>query len=212
MRGAWRSTSGASRVARGAGRLTAIVVLGIAAACHRKPRFDPAEAQLAAAASESLTVALADSLAPGQGFGVSQAGSAVGTLSACDDHGDSHGWQSVGSSIVEMELPPGFTSGGQTNSSARWSGPSGWINASAHRGGTHYSSTGMITSECDVFISGWPAHLELWTTSYGRGVNVVIKPNDAPAIEIDAQARTIEVQAQLLHAIRTARISSAWGR
>ena len=211
-RGAWRVTSDAWRVARGAECLTAIVLAATVGACHRKPRFDPAEAQLAAAASESLTVALADSLAPGQGFSVSQAGSAVGALSACDDHGDSHGWQSVGSSIVEMELPPGFNSSGQTSSSARWSGPSGSISASAHRGGMHSSYSGMITSECDVFISGWPAHLDLWSTSYGRGVNVVIKPNDAPAIEIEAIAKTIEAQAQLLHAIRTARISSAWGR
>lgn len=200
-------------VPRARRRLTPIVLTAlIFGACHRARRFDPAEQALAAAASESLTVALADSLAPAQGFVVGQAGSPLQTLSACDDRGDSHGWESVGSSIIELELPPGMSSSGQTNSSARWSGPTGWINASAHRGDVHLGVGASITSECDVFISGWPAHVDLTTTSYGRGVHVVIKPNDAPPIGIDGQARTIEGQAQILHAIRRARISSAWGR
>ena len=190
--------------------LTAVAIL--AGACHRAPRSDSAELVLAAAASESLTVALADSLAPAQGFVVGQAGSALQTLSACDDHGDSRGWQSFGSAVLEMELPPGFNSSGQTNSSARWTGPGAWINASAYRGEAHSIWNGMIASECDVFISGWPAHVDLVTTSYSHAVHVLIKPNDAPPIRVDAEAKTIDGQAQLLHAIRTARISSAWGR
>lgn len=194
-------------------RLTAIALAATAiGACHRPPRFDPAEQALAAAASESLTVALADSLAPAQGFAVSQAGTAIEALSACDDRADSRGWQSVGSNIIEMELPPGLSSSSQTNTSVRWSGPTGWMTASAHRGDAHVGWSGLISSECDVYISGWPAHVDLTTSAYGRGVHVVIKPNDAPPIGIDAEAKSIEGQAQMLHAIRTARISSAWGR
>src|SRR6185369_16262075 len=52
-------------------------------ACRRAPRFDPAEAALAAAASDSLTVALADSIAPAQGYVASQAGGPVESISAC---------------------------------------------------------------------------------------------------------------------------------
>jgi len=202
------------RWAMGDGRsLSAAIVIAtvMTGACHRAPRSDPAELALAAAASESLTVALADSLAPAQGFVVSQAGSGIESLSACDDRADSRGWQSVGSSIIETELPEGFSSSGQSSGSARWAGPAGWISASAQRGDAHMNWTGLITSECDVYISGWPAHVDLVTTAYGRGVHVVIKPNDAPAIGIEAQAKTIDGQAQLLHAIRSARISSAWG-
>jgi hypothetical protein len=193
--------------------LTALVAVAAIGgnACHRAPRFDPAEAALAAAASESLTVALADSLAPSKGFVVSQAGSGIESLSACDDRADSRGWQSVGSPIVEMELPANFNSSGQTSRVANWSGPSGWIRASAHPGDAHSAWTGLITSECDVYISGWPAHVDLVTTTYGRGVHVLIKPNDAPQIGVEGQATTIDGQAQLLHAIRTLRISSAWG-
>jgi hypothetical protein len=174
---------------------------------------DTAELALAAAASESLTVALADSLAPTQGFVVSQAGASVSSLSACDDHIDSHGWESTGSRIIEMELPPGFTGPGTlTGQVARWNGPAGWIHASGRVTDAHAGWTGLITSECDVFISGAPTHIDLVTTSYGRSIHAFIKPQDAPAIGIEAQTKTIDGQAQLLHSIRTARISAAWGR
>ena len=194
-------------------RLTVMALASVVAgACHRAPRADSAELTLAAAASESVTVALADSLAPGRGFVVSQSGSALGSLSACDDHGDSHGWQSFGSPVIELELPEGFNSSNSPAAkTARWTGPSGWVNVAAQWGGTHVGETGSVTSECDVFISGWPAHVVLTSTPYTHGIHAVIKPNDAPAIGIYAESKTIDGQAQLLHAIRTARVSSAWG-
>jgi hypothetical protein len=180
-------------------------------ACRGAPRFDPGEAALAAAASDSLTVALADSIAPAQGFVASQAGSAVETISACEDHVDSRGWQSYASRIIELELPEGYTGTAQTSSLARWNGPSGWLRASTHSSEAHVGWSGLITSECDVFISGSPAHIDLVTGGYGRGVHVLIKVQDAPQIGIEAQAKDIGGQAQLLHAIRAARVSSAWG-
>lgn len=192
--------------------LIAAAALVVIAACHRSSRADAAELALAAAASESLTVALADSLAPGQRFAVSQAGSSIESLSACDDHMDSHGWTSVGSPIVEMELPPGFSSSGQTSQTAQWNGPGAWVRVTGRQSGAHSGVTGLITSECDVFISGAPTHIDLVTTTYGRGVHALIKLQDAPPIGIEAQARDIGVQAQLLHSIRTARVSAAWGR
>jgi hypothetical protein len=181
-------------------------------ACRRAPRFDPAEAALAAAASDSLTVALADSIAPGQGYVASQAGAPVESISACEDHIDSRGWQSFASRIIELELPDGYTGTTQTGYRARWNGPGGWLSASTSSSEPHVGWSGLITSECDVFISGSPAHVDLVTVGYGRGVHVLIKVQGAPAIGIEAQATTITGQAQLLHAIRSARVSSAWGR
>ena len=184
----------------------------IAGACRRAPRFDPGEAALAAAASDSLTVALADSIAPAQGYVAYQSGNPTETISACEDHVDSRGWQSFTSSIIELQLPDGYTGSSQTNQLARWSGPSGWVRASTHSSDAHAGWSGLITSECDVFISGSAAHVDLVTTGYGRAVHVLIKVQGAPEIGIEAQARTIGGQAQLLHAIRSARVSSAWGR
>ena len=181
-------------------------------ACQRPARVDPVEMALAAAASDSLTVALADSIAPTQGYIVGQAGYAGESISACDDRVDSRGWPSFGSSIIELELPEGFSSSGQTNQSARWSGAGGWVSASSHSAEAHSGWTGLITSECDVFISGAPAHVDLVTTTYGRGVHVLIKVQDGPAIGVEAYAKTVGGQALLLHAIRRARVSSAWGR
>lgn len=193
--------------------LTILACAALATAgCARTKRVDPAEMALAAAASESLTVALSDSIAPTQGFVVGQSGETLESLSACEDHVDSRGWQSFGSSILEMELPPGFTSSGQTGKTSRWSGPSGWLTASSHSSEPHSGWTGLITSECDVFISGAPAHVDLVTTTYGRSVHVLIKVQDGPAIGVETYSKTIGGQAQLLHAIRAARVSSAWGR
>jgi hypothetical protein len=43
-------------------------------------------------------------------------------------------------------------------------------------------------------------------------VFATIQARDAPAIELEGQARNVAGQAELLHAIRSARISAAWGR
>ena len=194
-------------------RLALLAAAALAgSACHRAPRFDPAEAALAATVSDSLTVALADSIAPAQGYVAYQSGAPVETISACEDHVDSRGWQSFASSIIELELPVGYTGSSQTRELARWNGPNGWLRASTHSGDAHAGWSGLITSECDVFISGSPAHVDLVTTGYGRGVHVLIKMQGAADIGIEAQSTTMGGQAQLLHAIRAARVSSAWGR
>ena len=135
---------------------------------------------------------------------------AIESLSACDDRVDARGWETVGSAIVDMELPPGFTGSGQTSQVARWNGPAGWIRAASHSGDAHTGWTGTITSECDVYISGSPAHIDL-VSGYGRAVHALVKVSGAPDLALEAQARTIGGQAQLLHAIRYARISAAWG-
>src|SRR5689334_1091385 len=141
----------------------AIALVG--GACRRAPRFDPAEAALAAAASDSLTVALADSIAPGRGFVASQSGGPIESISACEDHVDSRGWQGFASRIIELELPDRFTGTTQTSYQARWNGPAGWLRASNSSSDAHVGWTGLIASECDVFISGSPAHVDLVTTS-----------------------------------------------
>ena len=194
-------------------RCLTLIAGALLAGCHHSARTDTAELALAAAASESLTVALTDSIAPAQGLLANQAGAAIEGLSACSDHVSAAGWQSVGSSLVEMELPPEFVSAGQTSQSVSWNGPSGSIRAASYRGDSpHVGIYGTITSECDIFISGAPAHVDLVSSYYGRSVHVIVRPQDAPAMIIEGQAKTIAGQAQLLHAIRYARVSAAWGR
>ena len=75
------------------------------AGCTRRVANDT-ELALAVAASDSLTLALSDSLAPLQGFAVRQQGAPAESFSACHDAEESVGWHTVGSLIVEMELPP----------------------------------------------------------------------------------------------------------
>ena len=191
-------------------RLTIVGALTVAA-CGRTRRANPVELALAAAASDSLDDALMDSIGAPRGFVASQSGASIGSLSACDDHVDSQGWASFGSRILELELPPGF-SGGQTGQYVKWSGPTGSLSVTSQTRTGHVNWSGDLTSECDVFISGAPTHIDLVTTSYSRSVHALIKVQDAPAIAVDAESRTIEGQAQLLHAIRRARVSSAWGR
>ena len=178
-----------------------------------RPKANNAELALAAAASDSVTLALSDSLAPLQGFAVRQQGAPAESFSACHDIEESAGWQTVGSRIVDMELPPNNYAGDpQTNQSAGWTGSTGSVHVSEHRGPNHGWWSNDITSECDVFISGSPAHIDLVTTRYGRGVYATIRPSDAPPIELEARAQTGAEQSQLLHSIRTARISAAWGK
>lgn len=189
-----------------------LVMLGASlSACMPAPRANSAELALAAAASDSLTVALADSVVP-SGYTVGQAGIAVESLNACKDDVDSHSWESFASNIVDVQLPPGFTAASPGGDVARWTGPIGSMYASLHRGGPHSGSMNTITSECDVYISGAPAHIDLTTTSYSRGVHATIQVQNGPGIELDATARTVGGQAQFLHAIRYARISANWGR
>jgi len=192
--------------------LTLLAASVLASACQRAARVDTAELALAAAASESLTVALADSIAPNAGFSVNQAGAPLESLSACTDHVSAEGWQNVGSSIIEMQLPPEYVSAGQSSRNASWNGPSGSIRVAAYLGGEspHVGIGGTITSECDVFISGSPTHVDL-VSGYGGIVHAVIRPSDAPAIVIEASAKSLAVEAQLLHAIRYSRVSAAWG-
>ena len=84
------------------------------------------------------------------------------------------------------------------------------ISASASAPSGHYdhqSDEGV----CDVYIGGWPAHVRLTTNVYGKGVNAIIQTPGDQWISIVASAKTTTRQAQLLRAVRSARISSAWG-
>jgi hypothetical protein len=194
-------------------RLTTLALVLGAAACQRSTPVNTAELALAAAASDSLTQEVADSIGSSQGLVVRQQGSPLELLNACNDRVDGSGWQSVGSRIIETEVPSDFTAGAQTAQSASWSGAAGTLRASTHRGAAHTGWwSNNVTSECDVFISGSPAHVDLVSTTYGRSVWAMIQVRDAPAIELEGQSNSVAGQAQLLHAIRTARISAAWGR
>jgi hypothetical protein len=189
-----------------------MLALAAGSAGCKRPAANSAELALAVAASDSLTLALADSLGPSQGFGVRLQG--VGeTISACSDHEESVGWETVGSRILEMELPPNnYNADAQTTESAGWTGPGGSVRISLHRGGNHGWWSDIITSECDVYISGSPAHVDIVTSGRLRGVFVTINVQDGKPIEFEGRAQTAAEQSQLLHTIRTARISAAWGK
>ena len=191
--------------------LTVLALVAGTAGCMRRVANDAA---LAVAASDSVTQALSDSLAPVQGFAVRQEGAPAESFSACHDNEESVGWQTVGSLIVDMELPSSnYTADPQTKDHAGWTGSTGSVRVSQQRGANHGYWSSDITSECDIYISGSPAHIDLVTNRYGgRGVYATIRPSDAPAIELEARAQSAAEQSQLLHSIRTARISAAWGK
>jgi hypothetical protein len=186
-----------------------LVLIGSAVGCRSRGERPPSDQRLAAIASESLTTAIADSVAPLHGFAL--AGEAVDFLSACDNRVDAAGWQTFGSSIIELELPSGFAPTGG-DQQATWRSPDGWISASGSSPSGHGEHRGPEGSECDVYIGGWPAHVELSSTDYGKSIRVIIQTPGDQWINVSAGARTTTRQAQLLRAIRYARISSAWGR
>ena len=195
-------------------RLTILALAAGVAACKRAPASD-AELALAVAASDSVTLALSDSLAPLQGFGVRLQGGERESFSACHDNEESVGWQTVGSRILEMELPPNnYTADAQNNEYAGWTGPTGSVRISLHRGGSNHAGwwSDSITSECDVYISGSPAHVDVVTNGRLRMIMATINVQDGQPIEFEGRAQTAAEQAQLLHTIRTARISAAWGK
>ena len=195
-------------------RLTMLALVAGAAGCKR-PVANSAELALAIAASDSVTLALSDSLAPLQGFGVRLQGESRGSFSACHDTEESIGWQTVGSRILEMELPPhDYTADAQTNQSAGWTGPGGSVRIGLHRGGSNHAGwwSDGITSECDVYISGSPAHVDVVTSGRLRMIFATINVQGGQPIEFEGRAQTEAEQAQLLHTIRTARISAAWGK
>jgi hypothetical protein len=188
--------------------VASLVWIGSIASCRSRGARPPSDQRLAAIASESLTTAIADSVAPLHGFAL--AGEAVDFLSACDNRVDATGWQSFGSNIIELELPSGFAPvGGQE---ATWRSPDGWISASGSSPSGHGEHRGREGSECDVYIGGWPAHVELGSTDYDKSVQAIIQTPGDQWINVRAGAKTTTRQAQLLRAIRFARISSAWGR
>jgi hypothetical protein len=171
---------------------------------------DPRDLALAIAASESVTVALADSLAPLGGF-ASAVDDNAPPLSACDDHVDATGWETFSSDVVELRLPPGFSSGQQIGQRAEWRAPNAWIRAT-QTSSLHSGWSGTITSECDVWVSGYPTHIDVINTGYGKGVHATIQVQGGTYIGIEGAAKATLRQAQLLHAIRYARVSASWAR
>jgi hypothetical protein len=166
---------------------------------------------LVIAASESLTLALADSIATARGLINPAAVAGLESLTACDDRVDASNWPHYRTPIVEMMVPPGFTQSSDGFSGrAEWRGPDGWIRAVGSSSQLHTGWTGLITSECDLYVAGWPTHLDLVNTTYGKGVHAMIMVAGKQAISIEAQAKSVARQAQMLHAIRSARVSASW--
>ena len=189
--------------------LSSIALIMSAVGCRSRGQHPASDQRLAAIASESLTTALADSVAPLSGFAL--AGEAVDFLSACDNRVDATGWQSFGSRILELELPSGFAqTGGEQQ--ATWRSSDSYLSATGISPSGHGEHRGLVGSECDVYIGGWPAHVALTSTDYSKGIQAIIETPGDRWISVNASAKTTTRQAQLLRAIRYARISSAWGR
>lgn len=191
------------------GVLVVAPVLASFASCRSSSRHTSSDLALAIAASESLTTALADSVVP-SGYAAAatgrQARDETDSLSACEDRVDGTGWERASSSMIDLQVPPGFT-GVEDEGHGRVSfrGHDWFVNVSTRSRGW----TGSITNSCDLYISGLPARLYLVRTLYGRGVHATIRLNEQRNMEIDGQARSAARQAELLHVIRYARISSA---
>lgn len=175
----------------------------------RKTRGAASDQRLAAVASESLTTALADSIAPLNGFAL--AGEELESLSACDNRVDAAGWVTFTSRIIDLELPNTFKPSGGDYSDT-WRSADASLTATATSPSGHGEHVGPAGTQCDVFIGGWPAHVELRTTDYVKGVTAIVQTPGESWISISGQAKTTFRQAQLLRAIRYARISSSWGR
>jgi hypothetical protein len=168
---------------------------------------------LVAAASESLTAEFRDSAVAARGYRNRTTGVPLASLSACDDRVDATGWESFTSDIIDLQLPPGFASSGRIGQRVEWRAErdGGWLRAMPQVADVH-SSSGYVTSECDVFISGVPAHIDLVTTSYGTAIHATIKIPDHTWIGIEAFAQPLGRLAQLLHAIKYARVSAGWAQ
>ena len=189
--------------------LLAFAALVAAQGCRSRGRAGESDLRLAAVASESLTTALADSVAPLNGFAL--AGEGVDFLSACDNRVDATGWQSYASPVLELELPAGFSQVESTADGAAWRSADGFLTARASSPSGRGQYRRDDGTECDVYIGGWPAHVELTSNGYGKGIRASIETPGDYHIAVEAQAKTTSRQAQLLRAIRTARISSSWG-
>jgi len=190
----------------------------------------PNERELARAiaTSDSLTRSRADSLATADSLAhadsvarVNESRTRAALLappSACEDSVDGHPSVSVKSNVVEMQLPAGFTRTervtsrrwAKPGSAVQWSGPGGWILA-ASVADPHGAWELNASSRCGATtFYGAPILIERgrWLSDYG--VFALIGPDSTYRIGIEAVANSVALQAELLHAIRSARVSPMW--
>ena len=203
------------------------VVVGIIASlggCRPNER----ELARAIATSDSLTLSrakslvTADSLAHADSVARVEERYARAVLlappSACQDSVDGHPSASVQSNVVERQLPAGFTRTqtatprrwAKPGSAVQWSGPGGWILAASVTD-PHGAWELKASSTCSAAtFYGAPIYIERgrWLSDYG--VFAIIGPDSTYHIGIEAVASSVALQAQLLHAIRSARVSPMW--
>ena len=169
----------------------------------------PSDQRLAAVASESVTTALEDSVAPLNGFAL--AGEAVESLTACDNPRlDVSDWQTFTSEVLDVELPPGFEPVGG-DQRASWRSPDGYLSAYGISATSPGERGSLSPNECDVYIGGWPARLEISITPSGKAIEAIVQVRGNEHIRIGAGAKSNTRLAQLLRAIRFARVSSSFG-
>jgi hypothetical protein len=186
---------------------------------RRAARAEAKELAQASAASEQLNVAFAAEVASKMITSTQKTyypGS--DTLTACDDRVDTRDWQTVRSPAVDMELPPEFvattrSSGRGSSRVVEWRAPDGaYIRVDPGASGEpHYNWTGLITSECMVYISGARTHIDARRTVAGLGMHAVLTPeSDGTGIAVEADRLSPKRLAEMLHALRTIRIAANW--
>jgi hypothetical protein len=184
---------------------------------RRAARAEAKELALATAASEQLNVALAADYASKSIATTKRTYYAdADTIKACDDRVDAGDWQTFRSSAVDIDLPPEFvaTSPGRGGSRVvEWRAPDGaYIRVDPGASGEPHSNwTGLITSECMVYVSGARTHIDARRTMAGLGLHAVLTPaDDGTGIAVESDRLTPKRLAEMLHALRTIRIAANW--
>jgi len=186
----------------------------LASACNTRSASRAAmkELALATTATEQLNVAFAEQTGSTMVASRKVYYADADTVKACDDRVDARGWQTVRSTAVDMELPPEFVASSRGRGVTEWRAPDGaYIRVDPTVGAEpHYNWTGLITSECLIYVSGARTHVDALQTVSGLGIHAVIAPEEDKGIAIVADRLTPTRLAELLHAIRSIRVAANW--
>jgi hypothetical protein len=210
-------------------RLTTLAVLPalalalVATGSCRRASAGGADSTQAAAASDSLSVALEDEVGGPPSAGGPPAPLSPDSLDACTALPPSEPTKRMESPLVTITLPADFeplgapTPSGNGTASYQWRGEDGsrvQILASG-ASSAHEGWTGPRASECDFQAAGAQVHVDVlfWgLTGTDRTVRAWFDlGGDRPRLQYVAHARTLDRQDELLRAVRTVWISTMWG-
>jgi hypothetical protein len=196
------------------GRVLALLL--IAQAC----RPNPQDLARAARASDSLTMAFADSAARRAVAAEPRAPTVTEhTAHACDEPATSVAFLALQSGALSLTLPADFTPIDTARVAShgihRWLGADKSTIVVRPDGATYHSGwTGSLTSECTVDIAGARAHIDLADATVEVPDYVVRAVLERPGMlpfVFEGHARSVRRQTELLHALRSLSIAEgAW--